>query len=103
MKNRTYSVLSWSVSTVKKSQARMPAACDRRNSVQVGPAPRGGGGRGGAGGERPHRARQAEVLCLDAKRGPHPPRPRPPPPRKRARVERVESRPLPLPLQHLYL
>jgi hypothetical protein len=35
MKNSTYSRRSQMVSTVKKSQARMPAACWRRNARQV--------------------------------------------------------------------
>jgi hypothetical protein len=35
--------LSLIVSTLKKSVARIPAACDRRNSVHVGPARRGAG------------------------------------------------------------
>lgn len=43
MKNKTESVFSRSVSTVKKSQARMPEACERRNSVHVGPDRRGAG------------------------------------------------------------
>jgi hypothetical protein len=45
MKNRTKIVFSLIVSTVKKSVARIPAAGDRRNSVQVGPARRGAGSR----------------------------------------------------------
>jgi hypothetical protein len=44
MKNRTKIVFSLIVSTVKKSVARIPAACDRRNSVHVGPSRRGAGG-----------------------------------------------------------
>ena len=36
-------VFSLIVSTVEKSVARIPAACDRRNSVHVGPARRGAG------------------------------------------------------------
>ena len=43
MKNKTESVFSRSVSTVNKSQARMPEACERRNSVHVGPDRRGAG------------------------------------------------------------
>jgi len=43
--NRTYSVLSSTVSTVKKSVARMPAACARRNARQLVDARRGAGGR----------------------------------------------------------
>ncbi len=38
-------VYSLTVSTVKKSVARIPDACDRRNSVHVGPARRGAGSR----------------------------------------------------------
>jgi hypothetical protein len=43
MKNSTYSRRSQMVSTVKKSQARMPAACRRRNDRQVVEARRGAG------------------------------------------------------------
>ena len=41
--NSTYTVRGMSVSTVKKSNARIAWACDLRNSVQVGPARRGAG------------------------------------------------------------
>jgi hypothetical protein len=43
MTNSTYSRRSQTVSTVKKSQARMPAACRRRNDRQVVEARRGAG------------------------------------------------------------
>ena len=43
MKNSTYSRRSQMVSTVKKSQARMPAACWRRNARQVVAVGRGAG------------------------------------------------------------
>src|SRR6266536_1585583 len=43
MKNSTYSVLSRIVSTVKKSQATIPAAWALRNCVHVGPERRGAG------------------------------------------------------------
>jgi hypothetical protein len=43
MNTRTSSVRSQAVSTVKKSQATMPSAWARRNSVQVGPERRGAG------------------------------------------------------------
>jgi hypothetical protein len=43
MNIRTYSVRSQAVSTVKKSQAMIPPACARRNSVQLGPVRRGAG------------------------------------------------------------
>jgi hypothetical protein len=43
MKNKTYSVVSRTVSTVKKSTATMPAACARRNARQVTDARRGAG------------------------------------------------------------
>jgi hypothetical protein len=42
IKNNTYSHRSQMVSTVKKSQARIPAACSRRNARQVVLARRGG-------------------------------------------------------------
>ena len=41
--NRTYSVRSQTASTVKKSRASIPCACERRNSRQVGPSRRGAG------------------------------------------------------------
>src|SRR5450830_1388660 len=43
MNTRAYSVRSQAVSTVKKSQAMMPSACARRNSVQDGPVRLGAG------------------------------------------------------------
>jgi hypothetical protein len=43
MKNSTYSRLSHTVSTVKKSQATIRAACWRRNARQVVVARRGAG------------------------------------------------------------
>jgi hypothetical protein len=43
MKNSTYSVVSRTVSTVKKSVATMPEACARRNARQVTDARRGAG------------------------------------------------------------
>jgi hypothetical protein len=43
MKNSTYNVVSRTVSTVKKSVARVPAACARRNPRQVTDARRGAG------------------------------------------------------------
>jgi hypothetical protein len=43
MKNSTYSRRSQMVSTVKKSQARIPAACWRRNARQIVVAGRGAG------------------------------------------------------------
>jgi hypothetical protein len=45
MAKSTYRVRSESVSTVKKSNARIPRAWARRNSLQVGPARRGAGPR----------------------------------------------------------
>src|ERR687897_627024 len=45
MKNRTYSVFSNTVSTVKKSHASTPLPCVRRNSLHVGPVRRGAGPR----------------------------------------------------------
>ena len=47
------------VSTVKKSQATTPAACARRNSVQVGPLRRGAG-------PRPSRRRMLRTVVTDA-------------------------------------
>ncbi len=41
--NSTYSVRSQTVSTVKRSSARIPWAWDLRNSLQVGPSRRGAG------------------------------------------------------------
>jgi hypothetical protein len=41
--NSTYIVASTAVSTVKKSRAKMPVACELRNSLQVGPSRRGAG------------------------------------------------------------
>jgi hypothetical protein len=43
MKNSTYSRLSQTVSTVKKSQAMIPAACWRRKACQVVVVRRGAG------------------------------------------------------------
>jgi hypothetical protein len=43
MKNKTYSVVRRTVSTVKKSVAMMPAACARRNARHVTDARRGAG------------------------------------------------------------
>jgi hypothetical protein len=37
MQNRTHSVFSWTVSRVKKSQAMLPQAWARRNSLHVEP------------------------------------------------------------------
>ena len=45
MKNRTYSVLRNTVSTVMKSQASTPLPWARRNSPRVGPVRRGAGPR----------------------------------------------------------
>jgi hypothetical protein len=58
MKNRTKIVFSLIVSIVKKSVARIPAACERRNSVQVGPARRGAGC-------RPWRSRIARTVVAE--------------------------------------
>jgi hypothetical protein len=43
MKKSTYRVFSPTVSTVKKSQARIAAACWARNCLHVGPLRRGAG------------------------------------------------------------
>src|SRR2546421_12157905 len=43
MKNSTYIRVSPTVSTVKKSHASTPAACERRNWVQLGPLRLGAG------------------------------------------------------------
>jgi len=43
MKNSTYIRVSPTVSTVKKSHAKTPAAWERRNSVQLGPLRLGAG------------------------------------------------------------
>ena len=71
MKNSTYSRCSHTVSTVKKSQARIPAACWRRNARQVVAARRGAGiqpvaaqRRADRGGRDPHA--QLEQFALDA-------------------------------------
>jgi hypothetical protein len=45
IRKNTYSRVSPIVSTVRKSQASVPAACMRRNSVQLGPPRRGAGPR----------------------------------------------------------
>jgi hypothetical protein len=45
MKNSTYRVFSVIVSTVKKSEAMMPRAWTRRNSLQLGPVRLGAGPR----------------------------------------------------------
>jgi hypothetical protein len=57
MKNSTYSVCSLIVSTVKKSQATIAAACARRNCVQVGPERLGAG---------PKPCRRSNVLIVVA-------------------------------------
>jgi hypothetical protein len=60
MKNRTKIVLNLIVSTVKKSQARIPVACDRRNCDHVGLAGRGAG-------SRPWRSRMVRIVVAETR------------------------------------
>ncbi len=58
MKNRTKIVFSLIVSTVKKSVARIPAACDRRNRSKLGPP-------GGEHGSKPWRSRIVRTVVAE--------------------------------------